>query len=326
MSFSSKVKDELAKQISTARHCQIAELAAIMSFCGQYGRDLEGNYTIGFQTENEAVVRKGFTLLKKTYNMDSGVALSAGEMQDILQKLGRPEEPVSRLVIKSACCRRAFLRGAFLSAGSMSDPAKSYHLEFACTDERKARQLKEVMGGFHIESKIILRKKYYVVYLKEGEGIVDLLNVCGAPVSLMHMENLRILKEMRNSVNRRVNCETANIAKTVNAASRQVDDIEFLREHYGFKNLPQALREMAEILLENPDASLKELGEYFNPPIGKSGVNHRLRKLGELAEKVKEEVLKNGGEYYDKKRHSDQSGEWAGGKAHSIAGAGSQQV
>ena len=227
MSFSSKVKDELAKQISTARHCQIAELAAIMSFCGQYGRDLEGNYTIGFQTENEAVVRKGFTLLKKTYNMDSGVALSAGEMQDILQKLGRPEEPVSRLVIKSACCRRAFLRGAFLSAGSMIDPAKSYHLEFACTDERKARQLKEVMGGFHIESKIILRKKYYVVYLKEGEGIVDLLNVCGAPVSLMHMENLRILKEMRNSVNRRVNCETANIAKTVNAASRQVDDIEF---------------------------------------------------------------------------------------------------
>ena len=182
------------------------------------------------------------------------------------------------------------------------------------------------MGGFHIESKIILRKKYYVVYLKEGEGIVDLLNVCGAPVSLMHMENLRILKEMRNSVNRRVNCETANIAKTVNAASRQVDDIEYLREHYGFKNLPQALREMAEIRLENPDASLKELGEYFNPPIGKSGVNHRLRKLGELAEKVKEEVLKNGGEYYDKKRHSDQSGEWAGGKAHSAAGAGSQQV
>lgn len=288
MSFSSEVKVELAKRISPARHCQIAELAAIMNFCGQYGRDSEGNYTIGFQTENEEVVRKGFTLLKKTYNINNGVALSEQDMQGILQKLGSLEEPVSRLIVKNACCRRAFLRGAFLSTGSMSDPAKSYHLEFACIDERKAKQLQEMMSGFGIESKIILRKKYYVVYLKEGSGIVDLLNVCEAPVSLMNMENLRILKEMRNSVNRRVNCETANIAKTVNAAARQVGDIEYLRIYYGFQNLPPALREMAEVRLENPDASLKELGEYFNPPIGKSGVNHRLRKLSELAGEVRE--------------------------------------
>ncbi|MDE5588941.1 MAG: DNA-binding protein WhiA [Acetatifactor sp.] len=288
MSFSSEVKVELAKHISPARHCQIAELAAIMNFCGQYGRDSDGNYTIGFQTENEEVVRKGFTLLKKTYNIRNSVALSEQDMQGILQKLGSLEEPVSRLIVKNACCRRAFLRGAFLSVGSMSDPAKSYHLEFACIDERKAKQLQEMMSGFGIESKIILRKKYYVVYLKEGSGIVDLLNVCEAPVTLMNMENLRILKEMRNSVNRRVNCETANIAKTVNAAARQVDDIEYLRIHYGFQNLPPALREMAEVRLENPDASLKELGEYFNPPIGKSGVNHRLRKLSELAGEVRE--------------------------------------
>ena len=288
MSFSSEVKGELAKHISPARHCQIAELAAIMNFCGQYGRDSEGNYTIGFQTENEEVVRKGFTLLKKTYNIRNSVALSEQDMQGIMQKLGSLEEPVSRLIVKNACCRRAFLRGAFLSVGSMSDPAKSYHLEFACLDERKAKQLQEMMSGFDIESKIILRKKYYVVYLKEGSGIVDLLNVCEAPVSLMNMENLRILKEMRNSVNRRVNCETANIAKTVNAAARQVDDIEYLRVHYGFQNLPPALREMAEVRLENPDASLKELGEFFNPPIGKSGVNHRLRKLSELAGEVRE--------------------------------------
>ena len=288
MSFSSEVKGELAKHISPARHCQIAELAAIMNFCGQYGRDSEGNYTIGFQTENEEVVRKGFTLLKKTYNIRNSVALSEQDMQGIMQKLGSLEEPVSRLIVKNSCCRRAFLRGAFLSVGSMSDPAKSYHLEFACLDERKAKQLQEMMSGFDIESKIILRKKYYVVYLKEGSGIVDLLNVCEAPVSLMNMENLRILKEMRNSVNRRVNCETANIAKTVNAAARQVDDIEYLRVHYGFQNLPPALREMAEVRLENPDASLKELGEFFNPPIGKSGVNHRLRKLSELAGEVRE--------------------------------------
>lgn len=287
MSFSSEVKNELAKRISPARHCQIAELAAILHFCGQYGRDENGLYTIGFQTENEAVVRKGFTLLKKTYNIETGVTLSQQEINGLLQKIGNLEEPVNRMLLKNSCCQRAFLRGAYLSAGSMSDPSKSYHLEFNCTDAAKAKQLKEVIGNFEIESKIILRKKYYVVYLKEGSGIVDLLNVCEAPVSLMNLENLRILKEMRNSVNRRVNCETANIAKTVNAAARQVEDIEYIRDHYGFQNLPPALRDMAGVRMENPDLPLKELGECFHPPIGKSGVNHRLRKLSELAAKLR---------------------------------------
>ena len=287
MSFSSEVKRELEKQIGSARHCQIAELAAVMNFCRQYGKDENGHFTVGFQTENEAVVRKGFTLLKKTYNIETGSVLSSQEMHGLLEKLGNLEEPVSRLILKNACCKRAFLRGAFLSVGSMSDPAKGYHLEFACADAAKAVQLREVMAAFDIESKIIVRKKYHVVYLKEGSGIVDLLNVCGAPVSLMNLENLRILKDMRNSVNRRVNCETANITKTVNAAARQVEDIEFLRVNYGFRNLPAPLREMAEVRLEHPDAPLKELGECFQPPIGKSGVNHRLRRLGELAEKVR---------------------------------------
>ena len=287
MSFSSEVKEELAKRVSPSRHCQIAELAAIMNFCGQYGRDENGRFTIGFQTENEAVIRKGFTLLKKTYNIDTDIALSEQEMQDFLTKIGNPEEPVSPLLIKNSCCRRAFLRGAFLSVGSMSDPAKGYHLEFDCVDERKAKQLQELIREFEIESKIIRRKKYYVVYLKEGAGIVDLLNVCEAPVSLMNLENMRILKEMRNSVNRRVNCETANIAKTVSAAARQVEDIEYIRAHYGFQNLPETLREMAVMRLENPDVPLKELGELFNPPLGKSGVNHRLRKLSELAGQIR---------------------------------------
>lgn len=297
MSFSSEVKEELAKRISPARHCQIAELAAIMNFCGQYGldagapqdpgRDGGRRYVIGFQTENEAVVRKGFTLLEKTYNIDTDKAIDEQNMRDILQKIGNPEEPASPLLVKNACCQRAFLRGAFLSIGSISDPAKGYHLEFNCSDEAKAKQLQGLLKGFGIESKIILRKKYYVVYLKEGSGIVDLLNVCEAPVALMRLENLRILKEMRNSVNRRVNCETANIAKTVSAAARQVEDIEYIRTHYGFQNLPAPLREMAEVRLENQDVPLKELGEYFNPPLGKSGVNHRLRKLSELAEKIR---------------------------------------
>lgn len=286
MSFSGEVKKELAKRISPARHCQIAELAALMSFCGEYGQNQAG-FTLGFQTENEAVLRKGFTLLKKTYNIDTDKALGRQEMQMLLTKIGGPGEQVDPLLIKSFCCKRAFLRGAFLAVGSMSDPAKGYHLEFDCTEGEKARLLRDLIKSFGIEARIILRKKYHVVYIKEGSGIVDLLNVCEAPVSLMNLENMRILKEMRNSVNRRVNCETANIAKTVTAAARQVEDIEYLRTHYGFRNLPEPLREMAEIRLEYPDAPLKELGEYFHPPLGKSGVNHRLRRLSELAEKAR---------------------------------------
>lgn len=288
MSFSGEVKEELTRHISPARHCQLAEFAAIVSFCGQFGRDGEGKYTIGFQTENEALVKKSFTLLKKLYNIESGVSLTEQEVQDIMKKAGGVEQPVDPLTIKNTCCKRAFLRGAFLSAGSMSDPRKGYHLEFVCSNEEQAVQLQQVIRRFDIEAKIILRKKYHVVYLKEGSAIVDLLNVCEAPVSLMNLENMRIIKEMRNSVNRQVNCETANISKTVNASTRQIEDIEYIRKHYGFEKLSEALREMAEVRLENPDAPLKELGEYLNPAVGKSGVNHRLRKLSELADRLRQ--------------------------------------
>ena len=287
MSFSGEVKEELAKHISSARHCRIAELAALLSFCGQYGREASGGYTIGFQTENEAVVRKSFTLLQKTFNIDSDATLDEERMQDFYSKFGNLEAPVSQTLIKNSCCQRAFLRGAFLSIGSISDPQKGYHMEFVCTDEAKAGQLQKVIQGFEIDAKIVMRKKYYVVYLKEGAAIVDLLNIMEAHVALMNLENLRILKEMRNSINRRVNCETANISKTVNAAARQIEDIEYLRDHYGFKKLPENLRQMAEVRLEYPDAPLKELGEYLDPPVGKSGVNHRLRKLSEIADRIR---------------------------------------
>ena len=287
MSFAGEVKEELAKRVSPARHCQIAELAALVNFCGQLGQEENGGFLVGFQTENEAVARKGFTLLKKTYNINTDIVLGEQDIEGLLDKLGNPDRPVSSLLLKRSCCRRAFLRGSFLSAGSMSDPAKGYHLEFDCSDAGKARQLQELIRGFGIESRIVIRKKYHIVYLKEGAAIVELLNVCEAPRSLMNMENLRILKEVRNSVNRRVNCETANIAKTISAAARQTEDIEFLRTHYGFQNLPDNLREMAEIRLEHPDVPLKELGEFFDPVLGKSGVNHRLRKLSELAEKIR---------------------------------------
>ena len=299
MSFSGNVKEELAAHISSARHCQLAELAALLLFsadtCGR-------NAHLKLDTENEAVVRKCFTLLRKTFNIETVMQGKERLIPDdalegkVIQALhlnggerGRLSltEPVNSLLIKNSCCARAYLRGAFLSVGSMSDPQKSYHLEFVCDEKAQAVQLQKILQEFQIEAKIVKRKKYDVVYLKEGSCIVDLLNVMGAHVSLMNLENLRIVKEMRNSVNRRVNCETANISKTVTAASRQIEDILLIRDKYGFENLPDNLRQMAQVRLEYTDAALKELGEYLEPSVGKSGVNHRLRRLSEIADKIR---------------------------------------
>ena len=134
----------------------------------------------------------------------------------------------------------------------------------------------------------MIRKRYYVVYIKEGNQIVDMLNVIEAHLSLMEFENIRILKEMRGNVNRQVNCETANINKTVSAAVKQINDIVYIRDTIGFESLPAGLSEIARVRLEKPEATLKELGEYLEPPVGKSGVNHRLRKLCDLAESLRD--------------------------------------
>ena len=176
-----------------------------------------------------------------------------------------------------------------MAAGSISDPSKSYHFEIVCNAYKQAGQIQKIMESFQMEAKIVERKNHYVVYLKDGSQIVDMLNVMEAYVSLMNLENVRILKEMRNSVNRKVNCETANIGKTVNAAVKQIADIELIRDMMGLDHLPDNLREMALLRLEYPEAALKELGNYLEPPVGKSGVNHRLRKLGEIADKLRGE-------------------------------------
>ena len=194
---------------------------------------------------------------------------------------------VKNLIIQNSCCRRAFIRGAFLAAGSISDPEKFYHFEIVCASMEKAEQLKEIIATFSVEAKIVVRKKYYVVYIKEGSQIVEILSVMEAPVALMELENIRILKEMRNSVNRQVNCETANINKTVSAAVKQLEDIEYIRDTVGLDYLPESLAEIAQARLERPDATLKELGEALSPPVGKSGVNHRLRKVSAIAENLR---------------------------------------
>ena len=164
-----------------------------------------------------------------------------------------------------------------------------FRVTFAMTDEQTAAFLKEQMAAFFVHAKIILRKQKYILYLKDSEEIIQILNVMEAHKSLMELENIRIIKEMRNSANRQSNCDSANINKMVRTAARQVEDIRYIEETIGLEQLAPTLREMAQVRLDNPDVSLQELGTYLDPPVGKSGVNHRLRKLKEIAEGLRTE-------------------------------------
>ena len=312
MSFSGKVKDELLERYPTARHCMLAELAAITFCCGRVSWENNNIQNMEIYTENEGITRKYFTLLQKTFNilkvklLDKGEnAVKKGPFAAVLYRedgadrvagalklkrsgAGNTDYSINPIVVQNTCCKRAFLRGVFLAAGSISDPKKAYHLEIVFDEEGKAVWVRDVIHSFMIDAKVVKRKKYFVVYVKEGAQIVDLLNIMEAHLALMELENIRILKEVRNSVNRQVNCEAANINKTVQAAAKQIGDILYIPDNFGFDNLEDGLREIAVLRIEYPEASLKELGEMLPVPLGKSGVNHRLKRLGSIAEGLKE--------------------------------------
>ena len=289
MSFSSEVKTELAKHLGKSRHCQIAELAALIAFEGRIP---------AAESENRLLMQKYQLLLAELFHIEeihteeeARSVLSTVKMYNDATGEPEPEDTVKGLLVQQSCCKRAYIRGAFLAGGSISDPNKSYHFESVCRSIPQAEQLRDVINSFDMDAKIVARKKYQVVYLKEGSQIVDILNIMEAHVALMNLENVRILKEMRNSVNRKVNCETANISKTVNAAVKQLADIEYIRETAGLSYLPENLKEMALLRLEYPDAPLAELGTYLNPPVGKSGVNHRLRRISEMADSLRQQTV-----------------------------------
>ena len=295
MSFSLEIKEELETKIDSAKHCQIAEFAAMMAFCGKIKRKSGGQMQLMITTENELVKRKFIELAIK--------AFEALESQFIVEYEGKNNrvinifineqkliakilmaikwcddsftkvEPVfvNQRIIQKDCCKRAFIRGAFLAAGSISDPNKSYHYEIVCEYEEDAKSMQDILKFFNLDAKVIQRKHNYVTYIKE-------------------LYNIMILKGMRNDVNRKVNCETANMNKTIEAAVKQIRDIEYVRDTVGLESLSDGLREVALIRLQNPDMKLKDIGELLNPPVGKSGVNHRLRKISELVEKLREEV------------------------------------
>lgn len=311
MSFSSEVKKELLAVEVRSRHCQLAEIAAMLSGSGKiHGQG--GQMRITLTTENKQVADRYVKLLKQAggiaikltqacsaqqkskvpYLADLSDKEEARKLLLMLKIIGRDGHVrenmtlADGLLLQKSCCKRAFLRGAFLTAGSISDPKKSYHFEIACNGRQKAEQLSEQLRAFALEAKIVARKGHEVVYLKEGSQIVDALNVMGAHTALMDLENVRILKEMRNDINRRVNCETANINKTVAAAYRQQEAIRFLQKQGALQGLPQPLQEMAGLRMEYPQATIQELSAFCDPPVGKSGVNHRLRKLEEIAENM----------------------------------------
>jgi hypothetical protein len=312
MSYSTKVKQELSRVIPASRHCRLAELSSMISLLGKLEKDDKGESLLKISCDNATLIRKCFTLLRKTYNIIVDIIISKAVnasrkhiysiiihgnnmVSMVLEsvKLTYNDEfeqkylfMTNNMLIKNSCCKRSFIRGAFLSSGSVSDPEKAYHFEIVLPDMKMAVQIRDIITSLGPEVKIVTRKNSFIVYLKESEQIATMFGLMKASASLMDFENTRILKGMRNEVNRKVNCEAANINKTVSASIRQIRSIELIRDTIGFDRLPSGLRETACLRLEYPEANLKELGEYLSVPIGKSGVNHRLRKLSQIARDI----------------------------------------
>lgn len=314
MSFSLKVKNEICRYTDLNKKEAIAELSGIMKASGTLG--LGANKAMSFKviTENPAIARLIFKLLKEHFNIHTKLLVKRSNslkknnvyvvmitedmnVKELLLEVGvltnvdflGLDYSIPKRIIGEESHKRAYIRGAFLGGGSISNPEKTYHLEFVTHNLDYANELSNLINSYGLSSKVIQRKSSYVIYIKEGEQIVDLLNIIGAHSSLLELENIRIMKEMRNNVNRLVNCETANLSKTVNAAVRQVESIKMIQNEIGLNRLPKNLREIAELRLEYPDESLKELGGMLNPPVGKSGVNHRLRRIEKIAEELRKE-------------------------------------
>ncbi len=317
VSFAANAKKELT-QLEIVSCCAQAELAALIRMNGSLSL---GNQKVGLDvsTENAAIARRIYTLIKYVYpgihiellvrkkmrlkkNNVYLVRISkeARKLLEDLSILGSSFQfirSISSEMVKDSCCKRAYLRGAFLAGGSINHPeTSSYHLEVFSLYEEHNQAVCDLMNEFSLSAKTLERKKGFITYLKESEKITEFLNIIGAHQALLYFEDVRILKDMRNSVNRLVNCETANLNKTVGAALRQVENIRYVEKEIGLENLPPKLREVAELRVKHQDVTLKELGEMMEGgKVSKSGINHRLRKIDEFADK-----LRNG--TYDQKQ------------------------
>ncbi|AFC27172.1 WhiA [Paenibacillus mucilaginosus 3016] len=312
MSFAAQTKKELTL-MEADPCCEKAELSALIRMNGAVSLTSQ-KIILDISTENAAIARRIYSLLKKSYTVHIELLVRKkmrlkknnvyivrvpSQVQSILSDLQIVSEgflfasEIEPSLIAKDCCKRAYLRGAFLAGGSVNNPeGTSYHLEIYSMYEEHCQALCKLACEFGLNARCIERKKGFVLYIKEGEKIIDFLSLIGAHQALLRFEDVRIMKDMRNSVNRLVNCETANLNKTIGAAVRQIDNIKLLQKELGLDNLPEKLREVAEIRLQHPDMNLKEVGDLLKGKVSKSGVNHRLRKIDEMAEKLrKSQVL-----------------------------------
>ena len=308
MSFSADVKNELARVTDGQECCRVAELAALMRMGGTMLIGGHGNLGITFTTENAAVARKVLMLVKRSFALATEVMVTRSRrlkkansyqikvapspvVTKVLADLGIMRGEVINAgrdmgLLRKNCCRRAYLRGAFLGGGSVSRPEGEYHLELVTSNLDFAKTLVRLLKSFGLPARMTDRKQDYVVYLKDGDAITSFLRIIGAADALFAFENVRVVKDMRNQVNRLVNCETANLQKTVNAAVRQMESINLIAANGGLEKLPASLREAAELRLAYPEATLQELVDLADGKVGKSGMNHRLRKLERFAREL----------------------------------------
>lgn len=321
MSFSTKVKDELSLHMSKARHCQLAELSAILCTGARISLSPA---MIEVASEHKALILKTEALLRELFHIHPRVIRRIGRggskvrqyklkvqgegyLRRILSECGFLETNQEAYCLRTmmpdqlltrTCCERAYLRGAFLAGGSINDPTKNYHIEILNETQEQAERLQRFLLDFDVESRVLERTRpgtsriTYVLYLKNSDQIVDVLRIIKAPISLLELENVRVEKDVKNRIQRRVNCEAANINKTVEASVRQTEAITYLMDEGLFSSLPDELAEIAELRMDYPDMALKDLGVLLDPPISKSGVNHRLKKIIQIAEDHKERKQK----------------------------------
>lgn len=315
MSFSSDTKNELTRVEIDKKCCMLAEITGFLRMCGSIQLLGGGKLDVKLTTENAAVARH-FLKMMKTY-FGAKAALSVGEArvlkrghsyeltitsemnaEQILREaeILRVKEGFNYIsdgihpdIVRRRCCKKACLRGIFLGSGTISDPARSYHAEIVCASEYMAGDVRKLVNSFGLTAKISQRKNQYVVYLKEGDQVEDFLKILGAPQQFFKFQDIRMVRDMRNKANRISNCETANVDKIVNTAGRQIEEIRLIEQERGLGSLPDKLREAAELRLANPEASLLELAAMTDPPMKKSGFNHRLKKLSEMADKLRAE-------------------------------------
>ncbi|MBO4324458.1 MAG: DNA-binding protein WhiA [Lachnospiraceae bacterium] len=309
MSFAADVKEELIARMPSAAHCRKAELCGYFVYRGTILPD----GSTEFITEQDAIAKKVFTFLKKSFNIglvsvkrkaeghsrteyvvrvpdpeEAAVLLKGLSLGENFQREGKLTI-LSEDIFSQSCCKRSFLRAAFCMGGTMNDPKKSYHFEIAVPDEPVGKVIAGHMSSFGCVPKWTERRGNPCLYLKDGNGIADMLNVMEAHGSLLTYESERAVREVRGNINRKVNIEVANIEKAARASKKQIKDIELIRDTIGFGTLSEDLRNTAILRLNHPEASLGELGELSVPPLGRSGINHRLQKLCSIAEGLRSE-------------------------------------